>query len=402
MILLDVLAIALRALRTNTLRSILTTLGIIIGVAAVIAMVGLGEGAQRAVQEQIASMGTNLLYVRPGQMMHMGVASGEKDLTPEDAGALTAQLSAVTAVVPEMTRSFQIEYQNKNAQTSIIGTTPEYVTVQNYKLAGGRFINGSDLEGRRRVAVLGAETMRNLGVSAGEILGSSLKIGGINFEVIGLLEAKGQVSWFNPDDQILIPLTTARFRLLGSDRLRSITVQVSSPEKITATMAEIESVLRRQHRLREDAESDFSIRDQSDLRRTYEQTTRTFSMLLAGIAAISLVVGGIGIMNIMMVSVTERTREIGVRKAVGATRGVILLQFLTEALVLCLVGGLLGVALGGGAASTMAKAAGWSVVVEPKAVALALGCAGSIGLLFGLYPAARASSLHPIEALRYE
>ncbi len=402
MILLETLLVALRAIRSNKMRSVLTTLGIIIGVAAVIAMVGLGEGAQKAVSEQITAMGTNLLYIRPGSERSMGVSQGEKELTPEDAEAVLAGAPALTAVVPEMSRSFQVEYQNKNAQTSVAGTTPEYLATMNFALAAGRFIDPSDLEGRRRVAVLGPEVVRNLGTPGSELLGSSVKIGGINFEVIGLLETKGQVSWDNPDDRIVVPLTTARFRLFGTNRLRNITVQVSSPAAVPAAMADIDRVLRRQHRIREGEAPDFSIRDQTDLRRTFESTTRSFSFLLAGIAAISLVVGGIGIMNIMMVSVTERTREIGVRKAIGATRRQVLLQFLIEAMVLCLMGGVLGIALGAGAASLLARFAGWSVIVAPHAVAMALGCAAGIGLFFGIYPAARASGLDPIEALRYE
>jgi putative ABC transport system permease protein len=402
MILLEVLAVALKAIRVNGLRSILTALGIIIGVAAVIAMIGLGEGAQQAVQQQIAAMGTNLLFIRPGSERVMGVAQGEKPLTPEDAEALRAGATALAAVVPEMTRSFQVEYANANPVSSIVGTTPEYPAVQNYQLAAGRFFDGSDLEGRRRVAVLGSEVLRNLGLAAGEILGQSVKIGGMNFEVIGSLAEKGQVSYFNPDDQILVPLTTARFRLVGSDRLRSITVQVDSPERIPLAMAEIDRILRRTHRIREGMAADFSLRDQSELRRTFESTTRVFSILLASIAAVSLVVGGIGIMNIMLVSVTERTREIGLRKAVGATARQILLQFLTEALVLCLLGGALGVLVGAGFAWLMAHYAGWSVIVARQGVALALGFAGATGLFFGLYPAARASALDPIEALRYE
>lgn len=402
MILIETFFVALRAIRANKLRSVLTCLGIIIGVAAVIAMVGLGEGAQKAVQEQIAAMGTNLLHVRPGQERQRGVAQGEKSLTPEDGEALLAGSTTIEAIAPEMSRTFQIEYRDQNTQSNAVGTTAEYLSINNYELATGRFIDAADLEGRRRVVVLGSEVVRNLGVPAQELLGGSIKIGGMNFEVIGSLAEKGQVSFFNPDDQVVVPLTTARFRLIGTERLRSIAVKVRSTEEIPQAMADIDRILRRRHRIRDGAEADFSVRDQTDLRRTAESTTKSFSFLLAGIAAISLVVGGIGIMNIMMVSVTERTREIGVRKAVGATRRQVLLQFLSEALVLCLLGGALGVALGASAAALLSRSAGWSILISPKAVAMALTCAAGVGLFFGIYPAARASRLDPIEALRYE
>jgi putative ABC transport system permease protein len=402
MILLEIFFVSLRAITANALRSVLTCLGIIIGVAAVITMVGLGQGAQKAVEAQIEAMGTNLLYIRPGQQRSMGVSGGEKPLTTEDAQALERDTTAVVSFVPQMARNFQIEYEDKNAQTNVIGATPNYAEVENFTVSLGRFFNASELEGRRRVAIVGAETLRNLKLTGAEILGNSVKIGGLAFEVIGVMAEKGQVSFFNPDDQVVIPLSTAQFRLLGTDRLRSITAKVAGPRDVSAAMLEIEKVLRRTHKIAEGAEADFSIRDQSDVRSTFEATTRTFSFLLAGIAAISLVVGGIGIMNIMLVSVTERTREIGVRKALGATARQILSQFLIEALVLCLLGGILGVALGHGAALTLTRVAGWSVLVPMEAVLVALGVALGIGVFFGIYPAARAARLDPIEALRYE
>ena len=398
----ETLAVALRAIRTHGLRSALTCLGIIIGIAAVITVTALGQGAQQAVQEQIAAMGTNLLYVRPGQQRSMGVSQGEKPLTMDDAEALRRDSTAIVAVVPQMSRTFQIEHLDANASSTVVGTSPEYPAVENYKIERGRFFNAAEVEGRRRVAVVGSETVTNLKRTSGELLGSQIKVGGVQFEVIGVFAAKGQASFFSPDDQIVIPISTARFRLIGGDRLRSITAQVVSPERIPLAMTDIERVLRRQHRLREGDENDFSIRDQSDLRATFESTTRTFSMLLAGIAAVSLVVGGIGIMNIMMVSVTERTREIGVRKALGATRRGILLQFLTEALTLCVLGGVLGIVVGGGAAAVMARFAGWRTIVTPDSVFLAVAFAALVGLFFGIYPAARAARMDPIEALRYE
>jgi putative ABC transport system permease protein len=401
-VLFETLAVALRAIRANALRSVLTCLGIIIGIAAVITMVALGEGAQQSVREQIEAMGTNLLYVRPGMQRVQGVAQGEKPLVMEDAEALQREMTAAQAVVPQMNRNFLVEFLARNAQTTVIGTTPDFPQVENFRVGLGRFFDAGEVEGRRRVAVVGTEVLRNLRAAPEESLGGTLKIGGIAFEIVGVLAEKGQASWFNPDDQILVPISTARFRLIGEERLRSITVQVVATESIPLAITEIERTLRRQHRLREGQENDFSIRDQSELRATVESTTRTFSLLLAGIAAVSLAVGGIGIMNIMMVSVTERTREIGVRKALGATRRLILLQFLVEALVLCLLGGVLGIAAGGGAARLMAELAGWRTIVAGESVALAVGVAAAVGLFFGIYPAARAARLDPIEALRWE
>jgi len=400
-ILFEIVVVALRAILSNVLRSALTCLGIIIGVGAVITMVGLGEGARQAVEAQISSMGTNLLYVRPQHQHSMGVAREDAKLTPEDADALIG-LPSVLAAVPEMTRTFQIDYRDQNTQTSVTGTTPDYLSVENFHLQAGRFLNQADLEGRRRVGVIGTEVVRNLDETPESILGQTIKVGGVHIEVVGVLAEKGQASWFNPDDQLLVPITTARFRLIGNDRLRTITVQAASSADLKGATAEIERVLRRAHRIREGEDNDFQIRDQSDLRSTFEATTRTFSFLLAGIAAVSLLVGGIGIMNIMLVSVTERTREIGIRKAIGATAGLVLLQFLAEAIVLCLFGGLLGIGTGIGAGALLGRMAGWSIVVRTDAVVLSFSFAAAVGLFFGIYPAFRAARLDPIEALRYE
>jgi putative ABC transport system permease protein len=338
----ETIRVALEALRANKLRSFLTMLGIMIGVAAVIAMVALGRGAERSVQERIASLGTTLLSVFPGQVRSGGVASGSDraELLLSDAVALTRLAQFVKAVQPEMNRSMQVQYRSENASTSIVGTTANYLEVRKFKLTAGRMFNEREDDGRKRLAVVGSEVVTELGVPSPEsMIGAAVRINGVSFEVIGILESKGQGGGFsNPDDQILVPIQTARDRLMGSDRLRSISVLGTSEAEIPKTMAEVTRVLRREHRLRIGVPDDFRIRNQADFLSTLGETSQIFGVLLAGIAAVSLLVGGIGIMNIMLVSVTERTREIGVRKALGATRRTILLQFLIEALVLCLLG----------------------------------------------------------------
>ena len=402
----EILAVALGALRANKMRSFLTMLGIVIGVAAVIAMIALGRGAQQAVRDRIASLGTTLLTVRPGQQFGRGVAAidDRARLTMEDAEALAERATLITAVQPEMSRQLQIQYLNKNTNTEVIGTTANYDVVRKYTLAAGRMFTDSEDEGRKRVAVLGPTVVQNLGVESAEgVIGEPIRIRGIQFEVVGVLNRKGTGSGFNdPDDLILIPLQTARFRVLGSNRLRSINVLANSEAEIPNAMAEMQKILRREHRLRPGRDDDFSIRNQADFLSTFEETTKVFGVLLLGIATVSLLVGGIGIMNIMLVSVTERTREIGVRKALGATRINILLQFLIEAVVLCLLGGLIGVLLGVGSATVLRESMNWNTDVSMMSVGLAFLFAASVGIIFGVWPARRAARLDPIMALRYE
>jgi putative ABC transport system permease protein len=354
-------------------------------------------------EERIQSMGTNLLMVSPGAARTGGVSRAEaQELTAADARAVRRTCTVCNDAVPEMSRQMQVTYLNNNTQTSIVGTTPSYVDVRNFELLSGRFFHEGELEGRRRVAVLGYGVAEPLGLGPNSAVGAEIKIRGITFEVIGVLAEKGSQGWSNPDDQILIPLDTAQFRLFGSERLRMITVQVASPDRIDRAMSEVEKALRREHKLTAGKENDFNIRNQLDALETFQESQRIFRLLLLGIASVSLLVGGIGIMNIMMVSVTERTREIGVRKALGAKRKTILLQFLIEALVLCLLGGALGIAFGAGASSLMASTLGWRLVITPWSVMLSFTFAALVGLFFGIYPAGKASRLDPIEALRYE
>jgi len=404
----ETFGVALEALRANKLRSSLTMLGIVIGVAAVIAMVALGRGAQKSVKDRIAALGTTLLTVVPGQARGGGgpvaSATDRAPLTLDDAAAIESHANDVAAIQPEMQRQLQVQYENRNTNTSIVGTTANYLEVRNFAIAAGRMFTASEDAGKRRVAVVGPQVVEDLGLTApGALVGESIRIAGVQFDVAGVLASKGQGGGFaNPDDQVLIPIQTARFRLIGSDRLRTINVLAPSEDEIPVTMAEVQKLLRREHRLRPGQEDDFTIRSQADFLSTLGETTQVFTYLLAGIAAVSLLVGGIGIMNIMLVSVTERTREIGVRKALGATRDNILLQFLIEALVLCMVGGVAGIILGVGGAILLHVAFHWSTSVGASSIAVAFFFAAMVGILFGVWPAKRAASLDPIEALRYE
>jgi len=402
----EIISVALGALRANKLRSLLTMLGIVIGVGAVIAVVALGTGAQQAVKDRIAALGTTLLTVNPGQQRGQGVAIGgaQQRLTVEDAKAVDEHAMHLLGVQPEMRSMQQIVFGNKNASTQIIGTTPNYLEVRKYTMAVGKMFTAADDEGRQRVAVVGNTVVNNLGLTSPEaIVGETVRIRGTQFTVLGVMAPKGQANAFqDPDDEILVPIQTARFRVNGSDRLASISALAASEDEIPDAMAEIQRVLRRQHKIRQGLPDDFQIRNQADILQTTQETTQVMTYLLSGIAAVSLLVGGIGIMNIMLVSVTERTREIGIRKALGATRANILLQFLIEAVVLCLLGGMMGIALGAGGATIMSHTAGWSTQVSPGAIIMAFMFSAFVGLSFGVWPARRAAVLDPIVALRYE
>ncbi len=399
----ETIKVAAAALRSNKLRSFLTMLGIIIGVGAVITMVALGEGAKRAVQEQIESLGTNQLTVSAGHRWWRGVgSSGGSFLSTDDADALEREATHLAAVVPEATTRLQVEYLNRNISANVVGTVPGFQAVRNMEIAYGHFIGPADMAARRTVAVLGGQLPELLGYSADQIIGATIRIRAVPFEVIGVLETSGEVGRYSVDDRVIIPLTTARYRISGSDQLASITVQASSADLMDPAMVEIERILRHEHRLRPGMEDDFFIRDRADLLETFQETTRTFGILLAGIALVSLLVGGIGIMNIMLVSVTERTREIGVRKAMGATKRDILQQFMVEAVTLCLAGGIIGLGVGAGSAVALSALANWNTAVAPTSILLALGFSFTVGLFFGIYPAHRAAQLDPIEALRYE
>jgi putative ABC transport system permease protein len=399
----EIIQVALSAIRANKLRSLLTMLGIIIGVGAVITMVALGSGAQKSVQDRIQALGPTLLSIFPGQNFRGGVAiSGAVSLTFDDDTALANNIRYVTDVVPELTRNMQVQYGAQNINVSVVGSTPNYVPVHNYTVTAGRMFTAGDESSRQRYAVLGSQIPTDLNANGVAMIGQTIQVRGIPFEIIGLLSEKGSQGFNNPDEQILIPYQTARYRVVGTDRLRQITVKVADLSLMTLAMIEIERVLRRAHKIRPGGDNDFQIRNQTDVLSTFQQTTETFKFLLAGIAAVSLLVGGIGIMNIMLVSVTERTREIGVRKALGATRGNILFQFLVEALVLCLAGGVTGILLGSVGALLLSTLMHWNTLISPYAILLAFFFSALVGLFFGIWPAKRAASLDPIQALRYE
>jgi putative ABC transport system permease protein len=386
------------------LRSVLTMLGIIIGVGAVITMVALGSGAQKAVQDRIAALGANVFTVFAGQGRMGGIRITDRTiLSTDDYDALRRDAKLLKAVVPEMQQQVQVKYGNQNSNVSVVGTTPNYTEVRNYTVPYGRMFTPGEDEARRRYAVLGASVPRMLSGNPAGMINQTLLIRGIPFEVIGVLSEKGAAGGFgNPDEQILIPLQTAKYRVFGTNRVRAFSVQVADGIPIEQGMVDLERVLRREHKIRPGAENDFTIRNQQDLLATQQQATQVFTSLLASIAAVSLLVGGIGIMNIMLVSVTERTREIGVRKALGATRMNIMMQFLIEALTLCLLGGILGALLGVGAAVVLSKVMQWNTLISPAAVAIAFVFSAAVGLFFGIWPARRAARLDPITALRYE
>jgi putative ABC transport system permease protein len=402
----EIVLVAMGALRANKMRSFLTMLGIVIGVAAVIAMVAIGKGAQKSISDRIAGLGTTLLTVRPGARRGFGVQTDDNaKLTVEDAEALQKRGKYFTEVGPEMSKRLLLQSGNLNAQTQVTGAMPNWLDIRKFTLASGRFFTDAEEAGMRRVAVVGSAVVDNLGLQTPDaLIGENVRLGGLQFQVIGVLASKGQTGGFgnNPDDIVVIPLSTARYRVMGTNELNSINVLASSEDQIPQAQADIQSILRREHRLTAGKKDDFDIRNQAEFLSTFAETTKTFTFLLAGIAAVSLLVGGIGIMNIMLVSVTERTREIGVRKALGATKIAILFQFLIEAIVLCLLGGLIGVLLGAGGALALSKLGGFNTTVDISSVLLAFIFSATVGVLFGVWPARRAAALDPIIALRYE
>jgi putative ABC transport system permease protein len=408
--------IALRALAANRLRALLTMLGMMIGVAAVISLMSVGRGAQAAVTAQIQGLGTNLLFIRPGSSQQGGVRSGQggvQTLSLDDALAIAAELDTVVGVAPEVGGSTQLVAKGQNWNTRVVGTTEAYPAVRNVQLAAGDFFTRQQVESRAAVVVLGSVVAQNL-FGDEDPLEQSVRISrsgraGVTFRIIGVMASKGGTGLGNQDDQVFVPLTAYQTRLQptrtvrGSYQVSTITVAVADTQIMDQTTQDLGALLRQRHRVVQD---DFTIQSQNDFLQTAEQTTGVMTILLGAIAGISLVVGGIGIMNIMLVSVTERTREIGIRKAVGAKRRDILLQFLVEAATVSLLGGLIGMAIGVGLARLLSglpfNGQRLTTLVTPDAVVLSVTVSAAVGVFFGMYPAMRAAALRPIEALRYE
>ncbi|HUV05393.1 MAG TPA: ABC transporter permease [Armatimonadota bacterium] len=398
------ISVALEGLAANKMRAALTMLGVVIGVSAVITMLALAGGARERMMAHIQQMGTNVLIIRPGEAQRRAVAGGLgsiQSLTLQDSEAVADNCPSVAKTAPEVMMSAQVKYGNQNTNTSILGTTPDFLSVRNYRVQKGVFFTNRDVKSLRKVAVIGPTVAKNL-FGERPPVGKAISIKGTRFSVIGLMAEKGAGGFGDPDDQIIVPVTTAMRRLFGMQYVRTISAQARSMELMDGASMEITTLLRKRHRIAAGAEDDFVIRNQAEIIEMASEASGTFALLLGGIASVSLLVGGIGIMNIMLVSVTERTREIGIRMAVGARRRDIQNQFLVEAMVLSMVGGVVGILVGMLGSFAITSFSELNAVVSLSSIALSFGFAAFVGIFFGFYPARKASRLNPIDALRYE
>jgi putative ABC transport system permease protein len=407
---LDAFLDALRSLKSNTMRSVLTTLGIIIGVGAVIIMVSIGNGAKDQINEMIDKLGANIMMVMPGRSFGRGVSGGAGSLptlTEDDAWAIQNEISTVKLVAPYVRGGAQLISGNLNWSTTVQGVTNEFFGVREWDLSKGRLFDPEEIKGSAKVVILGETVAENLFPNQ-DPLGQDLRINRVPFTVIGVLEPKGQAGpGGDQDDTVIIPLTTAKRRVLGGRQLAGnlvggIYVKAKSAEVVTETEERVTALLRQRHRIAPNKDDDFRVRNMAEFMNARADSSKAMSLLLLAVASISLIVGGIGIMNIMLVSVTERTREIGLRMAVGATGGNIMSQFLIESIVLSLIGGILGVILGVGGSFAMSTYSQWRAIIDPQSILLAFGFSAAVGIFFGFYPAHKASLLDPIEALRHE
>ena len=388
----ELLRLALSRLRTSRLRAALTMLGVIIGVASVVALVGVGQGTTSSITARLAGLGTNLLTVSP--------SNGSDTLALDDATAI-GELPSIGGVAPEISKSLTLAAGTTTSTTSVVGTTPDYATVRAYDVWQGTFLTDASLEHDLRVVVLGATAAANLGLGASDV-GSDISVGGLPFRVTGILQPKGGSGFQNPDDMALVPIDVVQKHFVAGDTVRTIGVSVSDPSQMTAASTAITALLRDRHDLAATDTADFNVFNQTQLLAAASSITDTLTLLLGGIASISLIVGGIGIMNIMLVSVRERTREIGIRKAVGARGRDILAQFLVEALTLSLLGGFIGILVGLAVSAGIGRLAGWGFTFNPGTIAVALLFSLAVGVIFGVWPARQAARLDPITALRYE